>query len=121
MEHAYSLAKQYLAAWNERDTPARRARVARLFTLDAEYLDPMMQGAGHDGIDAMIAAAQHHFPAHRFALAGTPDGHHNVLRFGWTLHGPDGAEVVRGFDVATVDQDGRLARVTGFLDGPAAA
>jgi hypothetical protein len=119
MEHAQTLARQYLAAWNERNAPARRAQVARLFTLDAEYLDPMMRGAGHDGIDALIAGAQQQFPDHRFALAGTPDGHHNVLRFGWTLHGPDGAQVVRGFDVATVGADGRLASVTGFLDQPA--
>lgn len=119
MEHAYRLAQQYLAAWNERDTPARRAQVARLFTLDAEYLDPTMRGAGHEGIDAMIAGAQQHFPGHRFALAGTPDAHHDVLRFSWTLHGPDGLEVVRGLDVATVAPDGRLARVTGFLDGAA--
>ena len=120
MEHAQNLAQQYLAAWNERDTPSRRARVARLFTLDAEYLDPTMRGAGHEGIDAMIAGAQQHFPGHRFTLAGTPDAHHDVLRFSWTLHGPDGNEVVRGLDVATVAPDGRLARVTGFLErGPA--
>jgi len=77
--HAHTLAQQYLAAWNERDTPARRARVARLFTLNAEYLDPTMRGAGHDGIDAMIAGAQQHFPGHRFVLAGTPDAHHDLL------------------------------------------
>jgi len=119
MDTASTLARHYLAAWNERDAPARRAQVARLFTLDARYVDPMMAGAGHDGIDALIAAAQQHFPGHRFALAGTPDAHHDVLRFGWTLHGPDGAEVVRGMDVATIGSDGRLASVTGFLDGAA--
>ncbi|KQQ96977.1 nuclear transport factor 2 family protein [Massilia sp. Leaf139] len=116
MEHAQTLARQYLSTWNERNAPARRAQVARLFALDAAYLDPMMEGAGHDGIDALIGAAQAHFPGHRFELAGTPDAHHNVLRFAWTLHAPDGAEVVRGLDVATVAADGRLASVTGFLD-----
>lgn len=116
MERADSLARQYLAAWNERNAAERRALVARLFTLDASYLDPMMQGAGHDGIDALIAAAQQHFPGHRFELAGTPDGHHDVLRFSWTLHAPDGMAVARGLDVATIAGDGRLASVTGFLD-----
>ena len=121
MDHAQTLAHQYLAAWNERNEAERRAQVARLFALDAAYLDPMMEGSGHDGIDAMIAAAQQHFPGHRFALAGTPDAHHSVLRFAWTLHAPDGAEVVRGMDVATLADDGRLASVTGFLDQPQAA
>lgn len=119
MDTASTLARQYLDAWNERDAPARRARVARLFALDARYVDPMMAGAGHEGIDALIAAAQQHFPGHRFALSGAPDAHHDVLRFGWTLHAPDGAEVVRGMDVAAVGGDGRLASVTGFLE-PAA-
>ena len=116
MDRANALAREYLAAWNERNPAARRALVARLFTVDAAYLDPMMAGRGHDGIDALIGAAQQHFPGHRFELAGAPDAHHDVLRFGWTLHGPDGAAVVRGLDVATVGGDGRLASVTGFLD-----
>lgn len=119
MEHASTLAQQYLAAWNERSVPERRARVARLFTLDASYLDPMMRASSHEGIDAMIGAAQQHFAGHRFALAGTPDGHHDVLRFSWTLHAPDGTQVARGTDIATVAGDGRLAQVTGFLDSHA--
>lgn len=116
MDRADSLARQYLAAWNERNASERRALVARLFTLDASYLDPLMAGAGHDGIDALIGAAQQHFPGHRFELAGQADGHHDVLRFSWTLHAPGGAAVARGTDVATVGGDGRLSSVTGFLD-----
>ena len=116
MERAITLAQQYLDAWNERSAPERRARVARLFTLDAAYLDPAMRGVGHDGIDAMIATAQQQFAGHRFLLAGAPDAHHDVLRFSWTLHGADGAQVARGTDIATIAGDGRLASVTGFLD-----
>jgi hypothetical protein len=116
MDNANRIAQQYIDAWNERDSGARRAKVAHLFTLDASYLDPLMRGSGHTGIDAMIAGAQQHFPGHRFALAGTPDGHNDVVRFSWTLSGPDGAQVACGTDVAVVDGDGRLAKVTGFLD-----
>jgi hypothetical protein len=59
--------------------------VARAFSVDASYVDPMMRGAGHDGIDAMIAGAQGQFPGYRFELDGTPDGHNDVVRFSWTL------------------------------------
>lgn len=110
------IATQYLAVWNERDAAARRALVARAFALDASYLDPMMRGAGHDGIDAMIAGAQNQFPGLRFELDGTPDGHNDVVRFSWTLAVPGGAPVAHGTDVAELGADGRLVRVTGFLD-----
>ena len=48
------LIDQYFAAWNESDPATRRALIARTGTEDASYLDPLMSGAGHDGIDAMI-------------------------------------------------------------------
>ena len=116
MEYAHSIAQHYLNAWNERDAAARRSLVGALFAPHARYLDPMMQGAGHEGIDALIAGAQQHFPDHRFELAGTPDGHNDVLRFSWTLVGPEGKVAARGSDVAALSSDGRLASVTGFLD-----
>jgi hypothetical protein len=116
MNNAKRIAEQYVETWNERDTASRRAKVENLFTLDASYLDPMMRGSGHSGLDAMIAAAQQQFPGHHFTLAGAPDGHNDVVRFSWTLCGLDGAQVARGTDVGVVGSDGRLARVTGFLD-----
>lgn len=121
MDHAHTIAERYIAIWNERDAAARRAKVAGVFTLDATYRDPMMQGDGHTGIDTMIAAAQAHFPGHVFALHGTPQGHHDVLRFSWRLAAPDGEDVAFGTDVAQLSDDGRLASVAGFLDNTARA
>ena len=83
-----NIATQYLAVWNERDAAARRALVARAFSVDASYVDPMMRGAGHDGIDAMIAGAQGQFPGFRFELDGTPDGHNDDMRIGPTSEVP---------------------------------
>jgi hypothetical protein len=118
MHQARHIAEAYLAAWNEREPAARRMKVAQVFAPDASYLDPMMRGSGVDGIDAMIGAAQQQFPGCRFALHGTPAGHNDVVRFSWSLAAeaaPDAALAV-GTDFATVDGDGRLVRVTGFLD-----
>jgi len=116
MHNPQAIALRYLAAWNERAPAARRAQVAAIFAEASSYVDPMMRGAGIDGIDAMIGGAQQHFPAHRFVLRGTPDGHNDVVRFAWTLQAPDGQPVAHGLDIASITHDGRLADVTGFLD-----
>jgi hypothetical protein len=110
------IVEKYLAAWNERDAGARRTAVEAAFAPGAAYKDPLMQGAGHDGLDAMIGAAQGHFPGHRFELSGTPASHNDMVRFSWTLGVPGAAPVARGTDMAVLAADGRLASVTGFLD-----
>jgi len=107
---------RYIAIWNETDTGSRQALIARTWTDDARYVDPLMQGDGHDELDAMIAGVQQRFPDFRFSLLGKADAHGCNLRFSWALGPQDGEAVVKGTDFATVSSDGRLQRVTGFLD-----
>ena len=116
------LIDSYIAIWNETDAGRRRALIARTWTEDAHYLDPLMHGCGHDGIDAMVAAVQQRFPQHRFSRCGEVDSYRDRLRFCWRLapvdpQAPD-AMRAQGTDFAVVS-DGRLQSVTGFLD-PAA-
>jgi SnoaL-like domain len=107
----------YIAAWNEADPARRREFVRTTFADDATYLDPLMAGEGHEGIDAMIAGAQQQFPGHRFELSMGPDAHNDRVRFAWSLVGVDGGgPVAGGVDFATVADDGRLRAVTGFLE-----
>jgi len=80
MTSATPITERYIALWNETDAARRQDLIAETFTADARYLDPLMQGEGHHGIDAMVAAAQAKFAGHRFALRGTPEGHHDRLR-----------------------------------------
>ncbi len=109
------IAERYVAAWNETEPRARRARVAEAWTAAGHYLDPLMEGRGHDGIDGMIAGVQARFPGLRFRLSGEPDGFGDLLRFSWEL-GPEGSEaLVRGTDFAVVEE-GRLKSVNVFLD-----
>jgi len=108
----------YIAMWNETSPERRRAIIADVWTHDASYLDPMMEGEGHAGIDAMVAGAQQQFPGHRFELAAGPDAHHDRVRFAWRLVGAEGGDqVAAGVDFATLGDDGRLRAVTGFLEG----
>lgn len=115
MTELKAIAENYIAAWNETDATARRALIARTWAEGASYVDPMMQGAGHDGIDAMISGIQSKFPGFRFRLDGKVDGYADHIRFSWAC-GPDGApDRVKGTDFGIV-ADGRLQVITGFLD-----
>jgi hypothetical protein len=116
MSNAQTLAEQYIAAWNETDAGRRRAIIAASWTEDAAYVDPVMNGAGHDGIAAMIGGAQAQFPGFRFSLTGKVDAYGDNMRFTWGA-GPDGAAepVVEGTDFIVTAGD-RLKTVTGFPD-----
>ena len=121
MAEIRNVIERYIQAWNETDPPRRRELIARTWTEDGTYVDPLMTGEGQEGINQMIEAAQGQFPDHRFELAFGPDLHNDRVRFAWKLYGTDaGAPVAAGVDFATVAEDGRLRSVTGFLE-PAAA
>ena len=113
--NANTLASRYIDLWNEKAPNRRRELLATNWARDARYVDPLMSGDGHDGIDAMIAGVQQRFPEFRFTLIGEPNGYGDHLRFSWGL-GPDGVDSpIKGTDFAVV-RDGRIQSVTGFLD-----
>ena len=109
------LATRYLQAWNEGDPARRQALIHEVFRENATYVDPLAQVAGHGELDALIAGMQARFAGARFTMKGTPDGHHDRLRFSWSL-GASGKTIAEGTDIATTATDGRLQSVTGFLD-----
>jgi SnoaL-like protein len=109
------VAREYIDLWNERTASRRREMLAERWTADARYIDPLMRGEGHDGVDALIAGVQQRFPDFRFKLIGEPDGFGEHLRFSWGL-GPDGIDSpIKGTDFAEL-KEGRIRSVTGFLD-----
>jgi SnoaL-like protein len=118
MTDAQTIVDRYIAMWNETDAARRRELVAQTVTDDADYVDPLMAGAGVDGISAMIGGAQQQFPGHRLALVAGPDGHNDRVRFTWSMSTGGGAPVAVGVDFATVAADGRLRSITGFLEPP---
>lgn len=114
-----TIAANYIALWNERMPARRRDLLAAHWSETASYLDPVMQGDGHDGIDALVGGVQARFPDFRFHLIGRPSGYGEPsrfqLRFSWGL-GPEGADApIKGTDFAEL-ADGRIRRITGFLD-----
>jgi len=109
------VARTYIDLWNERAPQRRREMLAANWTSDAKYVDPLMAGEGHDGVDALIAGVQQKFPDFTFTLIGEPNGFGNHVRFSWGL-GPRGTDApIKGTDFAVL-KEGRIRSITGFLD-----
>jgi len=107
---------RYFEAWNA-DDDARTKAVAAAWSAEGSYTDPLADVAGHEQIASVIAAAREQFPGFAFRLTGTVDGHHDTARFSWELVSEaDGSAPVAGSDVITLDAEGRIRTVLGFLD-----
>lgn len=112
-----SAVARYFEAWNAADAEARAKAVAAAWTADGSYTDPLADVRGHDQIAALIAGVREQFPGFVFRLTGTVDGHHDTARFSWELVSEaDGSAPVAGSDVITLDGEGRIRAVLGFLD-----
>ena len=62
----------------------------------------------------MAPAVQAQYPGYKFRRTSGVDGHHDAVRFGWELFGPDGTVLVAGIDVGVL-VDGKLRSITGFF------
>lgn len=111
----------WFSALNEPNGARRTALLEQAWTAEGEWVDPPFEGRGHAAINEMVDAIHQQYPRHRFRRASALDAHHDSFRVEWELVSPEGAVVLAGLDVATLDVDGRLARVTGFFGEPAAA
>ncbi len=115
MTNPATIANCYIATWNETDEDLRKASLKKSWSEYAAYVDPMASANGHGAIAALIGAVHQKFPGFRFALDGRPDGYADKVRFSWTLGPESEPGMVKGTDFAVIE-NGRLKRVTGFLD-----
>ena len=115
MSEFNDLVERYIAVWNEIDPDRREMLIAETFSEGASYVDPLMASEGHAAINGMVRAVQERFPGYRFRRAGSVDGHHDRIRFGWELSAEGGPVVAKGTDFATV-AGARMTTVTGFID-----
>jgi hypothetical protein len=115
MTDAETIGRRYIETWNEADAGRRRALLSELWTEDATFVDPVLNGEGRAGVDAVMAQVRQRYPGHRFALLGKPDGFGDYIRLSWAL-GPEGGEApIKGTDFLAL-KGGRLKSVTGFFD-----
>jgi hypothetical protein len=105
----------YLTAWSETDTNSRDRLIQQVWATDGQLVDPPLAASGHGEISEMAAALQGQFPGHHFRRASEVDEHHGHFRFAWQLVDPDGAVAISGIDVGALDENGRIAQITGFF------
>ncbi|HEU4949054.1 MAG TPA: nuclear transport factor 2 family protein [Kribbella sp.] len=111
-----ALAERYIAMWNEADSGRRAEIIAGVWSLDGVFVDPTFEVSGHDGLSAMVDTAQQMFPGHSFRPVGDVDTHHNRLRWSWELAADGQPAVAGGTDVVTLDADGKIREVVGFIN-----
>ncbi|MFF5302664.1 nuclear transport factor 2 family protein [Streptomyces sp. NPDC013161] len=112
-----SAVARYFEAWNAGEPEALAKAVAAAWSVEGTYTDPLASVTGHAEIAGLIAGAHEQFPGFAFRPLGAVDGHHETVRFAWELVSEaDGSAPVAGFDVITLDGDGRIRSVLGFLD-----
>jgi ketosteroid isomerase-like protein len=112
-----SAVARYFEAWNAGEPEALGKAVAAAWSVEGTYTDPLATATGHAEIAGLIAGAHEQFPGFAFRPLGAVDGHHDTARFAWELVSEaDGTAPVAGFDVITLDADGRIRSVLGFLD-----
>jgi hypothetical protein len=116
MPNPKDMIDRYFAMWNETDAERRRELIAKTWTDDARYVDPMLEGEGRQGIDAMVAGVHQRFPGYKFRRTSEIDLHHDRLRFSWELAPAGGPVFADGVDFGVVAADGRLRAITGFID-----
>ncbi len=108
---------RYFAVWNETDPDTRGKLIERTWSQDAEYVDPLLEASGRDGIHGMVTALHTQYPGHMFRQVGPIDVHHDRLRFNWEMvETESGTVVIEGIDVGVINEDGLLASITGFFD-----
>src|SRR5215213_7392199 len=116
----------YIAAVGCRDHARRAELIEAAVSESFEFCSSAGESHGRDGFFAAIDAVQARVPPGAVLARSTPiDEHHGRARFGWRFEDPTTGmsfddhpfgPYLRGMDVATLDDDGRLASLTVFVD-----
>jgi hypothetical protein len=111
----------YVELWNEPDPERRRDLIGQAFDVNARYQGPLVEGVGHDGLEALVTSlhtnVREHLGGYRFQRTGEIDAHHDAVRFSWEIvRSDDDSIFAAGVDVGVLAADGRLRQVTTFLD-----
>jgi len=108
-----ALIQGYIGAWSEHDPEAREKLLEAVWYVDGTYTDPLSFAANRDQLHAIIGNFLKTNRGAKFTLKGIVDTHHQYVRFYWTVHLANGAELP-GMDYGEIGADGKLIKIVGF-------
>jgi hypothetical protein len=107
--------QRYLRFWNTSAGEEQEQLAPSVFRDDVDYHAPIGVWVGVDGFLSTGRQFAEHLGDLSFRARTEPDVHHDRARLRWEiLRG--GESFAEGTDVLVIDEDGRIASVTSFLD-----
>jgi hypothetical protein len=106
--------QHYLRMWNEHHLELIRGHLDQAVSEDCLWVDPQHSHVGRDDLEQNVREFRAAFPDASLGLGSNVDGHNNRYRYEWVIFA-NGELLVRGFDVATVNDGGLIDRVDGFF------
>ena len=104
----------YCAAWNATDPARRLLLLEQSWSADGRYVDPTADVRGRQALADHIGAFQRDTGA-TLTVTSAADAQGDRGRFTWEMGDPDGGVLIEGIDFFELDDDGRIARITGFF------
>jgi hypothetical protein len=109
--------QRYLGFWNTEAGDEQQRLAPSVFRDDVGYHSPIGEWVGIEGVLALGRQFAEHLGTLTFRARTEPDVQHDRARLRWEiLRG--GESFAEGTDMLVIDERGRVASVTTFLDRP---
>lgn len=105
--------EKYVNAWNNHTLAEFKAAFAECWAADATYTDPNYDIAGLDAIAGLAQISLEKIPGRTFSVLTQPEHHHNVGRYNWQVHLPEGTK--DGFDYFEFNSEFKITRIVSFF------
>ena len=106
--------QHYMHMWNETDATLVRGHLDQAVSEDCWWVDPQNNHIGRDALEQNVRSFREKYPGASLRIASNLDGHNNRYRYDWIIT-IENEVLIRGFDVATLNDDGLIERVDGFF------
>ncbi len=101
-------------AWNEKDLTKIRSHVDNSVAENIVFADPSNFIHGIDAFEKMVKDFRLKYPESIVKRTSGIDSHNNRCRYSWEIYVGE-MMIVKGFDVATLNENGLVERIDGFF------